>query len=415
MSKEIKNPNLLNDIDLEMKSNYNTNSDIISGDDTQNKESKNVKSEAYSEFKSSKGDLTNNDDNYNKSAIKETNHITKNKMNIFGDLTDIIKDKIKKNNIKNKKNVRLLSSSSVLSTEEKRKRIKNFPYIQNSKTNHSQILSSSKSKKGNPIIFNKKNNKKRKINPALFVNKKNNIRTKNKTNNDNLKTESKKINFKDVLLRFEEEKKNAQRKFEKKKKELKDRENLIYTGRPQLYKTSRNKYNKFSKDFLIRQKELNEYSNLKKQKLIDETNKKREEEYRRIMSNSIINKKMSKMRRNKSGDEWVERLYKKDSQNRKLKKDCMEKICLPTFKPNLPKLKYHKSVDKISRINSVLEKYKEKQNPQLLIDYLNKNNNKFDDSKELFRQKIFAKFSNKKKKINNSMDLKVEDSSDENN
>ena len=218
MSKEIKNPNLLNDIDLEMKSNYNTNSDIISGDDTQNKESKNVKSEAYSEFKSSKGDLTNNDDNYNKSAIKETNHITKNKMNIFGDLTDIIKDKIKKNNIKNKKNVRLLSSSSVLSTEEKRKRIKNFPYIQNSKTNHSQILSSSKSKKGNPIIFNKKNNKKRKINPALFVNKKNNIRTKNKTNNDNLKTESKKINFKDVLLRFEEEKKMHKENSKRKKK-----------------------------------------------------------------------------------------------------------------------------------------------------------------------------------------------------
>ena len=74
------------------------------------------------------------------------------------------------------------------------------------------------------------------------------------------------------------------------------------------------------------------------------------------------------------------------------------------------------SVDKINQIGEVLDKYNEKQNPQLLIDYFNRNNTKFEESENLFRRKILNKFVNKNKKRNISSDIKTnKDNNCENN
>ena len=74
------------------------------------------------------------------------------------------------------------------------------------------------------------------------------------------------------------------------------------------------------------------------------------------------------------------------------------------------------SVDKINQIGEVLDKYNEKQNPQLLIDYFSRNNTKFEESENLFRQKILNKFVNKNKKRNNPSDIKInKDNKGENN
>ena len=256
-----------------------------------------------------------------------------------------------------------------------------------------------------------RNNKKIKKNPEIYVNK----NADKKNNNGNLterterKENQKKINFNDVLKRFDEEKKKGQAKFDNKKKELKDKESKIYTGKPKISKKIGNKYDKYSKDFLIRQKELNENSNLKKKKLIEEDNKKKEKEYKKIISDSIVAKKMKKFKKNRSDDQWVERLYKEDAKKRKIERETMQNAYLPTFKPYLPKKKlFNNSVDKINQIDEVLDKYNEKQNPQLLIDYFSKNNKKFIDySDNLFRQKIFNK---KNKKRSNSMDINNESS-----
>ena len=69
-------------------------------------------------------------------------------------------------------------------------------------------------------------------------------------------------------------KKTAQKRFDNKKKELKEKENMIYTGKPKITKKNI-KSDKYSKDFLIRQKELNDNLNTKKEKLIEEENKKK--------------------------------------------------------------------------------------------------------------------------------------------
>ena len=228
-----------------------------------------------------------------------------------------------------------------------------------------------------------------------------------------MKENQKKINFNDVLKRFDEEKKKGKEKFDNKKKELKDKESKIYTGKPNINKKIGNKYDKYSKDFLIRQKELNENLNLKKKKLIEEDNKKKEKEYQKILSDSIFKKKMKKFKKNRSDDQWVERLYKEDAKKREIKRENMEKASLPTFRPYLPKKKlFNNSVDKINQIDEVLDKYNEKQNPQLLIDYFTKNNQKFIDSDNLFRQKIFNKLGNKNKKMSYFMDINDKNSED---
>ena len=163
---------------------------------------------------------------------------------------------------------------------------------------------------------------------------------------------------------------------------------------------------KLSKKFLTRQKELNDKLNQKKKKLIEENEKKKEKEYKKIISESIITKKNKKFKRNKSDDQFIDRLYKQDVKKRKMERDYMQNIFLPTFKPNVPKKKLNKSMDKINQIETVLNKYNEKQNPQLLIDYFTKNNNKKnEDSENLFRQKIFHKFVKKSKKRSNSVDI----------
>ena len=123
---------------------------------------------------------------------------------------------------------------------------------------------------------------------------------------------------------------------------------------------------------------------------------------------------MKKYKRHKSDDEWVDRLYEQDVKKRKIKRDYMQEAFLPTFQPYLPKKNFNRSIDKINQIEEVLDKYNEKQNPQLLIDYLSKNNQKCEDSDNLFRQRVFNKFVNKTKRRNNSWDIN-EINSDENN
>jgi len=121
---------------------------------------------------------------------------------------------------------------------------------------------------------------------------------------------------------------------------------------------------------------------------------------------------MKKFNKNRSDEQWVERLYKEDAKKRKIERETMQNAYLPTFKPYLPKKKlFNNSVDKINQIDEVLDKYNEKQNPQLLIDYFSKSNIKFIDySDNLFRQKIFNKNGNKNKKRSNSMDINNESS-----
>ena len=429
-SNKIINEDLINDIELEMKSNHNTNSDILSIDEIPKKEiiSENGTTDPYTEIKIIKQEKKdkNDDNNYkNNNSINNNNNILKENLDIkekqkdiFGDLSSIIKEKIKTRNIKesnkNKKK-RVLSASAAISTEEKNRKLKiNI----NLKIPSSTICSQNKKTKTKTSLSvpknynNSKKTKKTKKNPEIYVNK--NIgKKKNNGNLTERKENQKKINFNDVLKRFGEEEKKSQAKFDNKKKEIKDKESKIYTGKPKISKKIGNKHDKYSKDFLTRQKELNEDLNLKKKKLIEEDNKKKEKEYQKIISDSIIRKKMKKFKKNRSDDQWVERLYKEDAKKRKIERETLQNAYLPTFKPYLPKKKlFNNSMDKINQIDEVLIKYKEKQNPQLLIDYYSKNNQKFIDSDNLFRQKIFNKFGNKNKKRNNSLDLNDKNSED---
>lgn len=422
MSSNNINKELLTEIELEMKSNNDTNSDIMSIDnDIKKKEiiSENGKSE-FTEIKFIKKYIETNNNINDEHSNKINNE------DEFGDLTSIIKNNIKtRNTMENNKNkkIRLLSASSILSTEEKKKKCyNNLKLISTTREKNPRVLPNSKNKKLKPNLsmpkyninkMNKNNNtlkdikkvNKNRKNVELFINK-NKDREKNFGNLTTRKDEKKKTNFNEVLKRFEEENKAAKKRLENKRKELKDKENINNTGKPNILKKNKGGEDKLPKKFLTRQKELNDKLNQKKKKLIEENEKKKEKEYKKIISESIITKKNKKFKRNKSDDQFIDRLYKQDVKKRKMERDYMQNIFLPTFKPNVPKKKLNKSMDKINQIETVLNKYNEKQNPQLLIDYFTKNNNKKnEDSENLFRQKIFHKFVKKSKKRSNSVDI----------
>ena len=415
MSSDNKKKELINDIELEMKSNNITNSDIISIDEIQKKEiiSENGK-DSFTEIKFIKNE--NNIDT-KESSLKE------NPKESYGDLTSIIQNKIKTRNLleKNKKkNGRALSASSMMSTKEKNKKLKLNLTTSNAK--NSQMTSYSKNKKTKeslslPKKINKINNNSKTIkkpikkNPQLFINKPNaNNNNNKKILNGNLTTKrNKKNTFDNVLKRFDQEKETANKRFENKKKELKDKEKTIYTGKPKINKNKGNKYEKFTKDFLTRQKEATDNLNKKKKKLMEEENKKKEKEYQKIISESILTKKMKKYKKNKSDDLWVQRLYKEDPKKRQFEREALQSAFKPSFQPYLPKKRHlntNKSMDRINQIEKVLDKYNERHNPQLIIDYLSKN--KLDESESLFREKIFKNFVKKNKKMNNSMDANME-------
>ena len=320
--------------------------------------------------------------------IKDNNKsvIIQNKTDIFGDLTSIIKSKIKQKNLlvnnKRKINSSLLNYTVSKKKEKKQYNI-NIKTFTNTTKENSEISSYS-----NKI----KNNKK--INPEIFVNK----RTRNKINVDKViikkkaSKDNKKFNINLLLTRFEEEQKKTSKKLEAKKQEIKEQEKKIYTGKPFIEKIKLKSYEKYSKDFLIRQKELNQDSIIKKNKLIEEIRKKKEQEYQIIQSNNIINKDKKKHLRNKSSDEWVDRLYNKDLKKRKMNQYILETVFIPNFKPDIEKKNVKSVLNKNKRtINKVLKEYKEKTNPDIIINYLNDNNIFEEKNKLLFRTKIFGK------------------------
>ena len=427
-SNKENNGEIIKDIELEMKSNHNTNSDFISIGEISKKEIaiENASSDPYTEVTLNKkeNNIEENKELRVNFSMEEHLALDINTNDMFGDLTSIIKDKIKmkatrnaKGNNKNKK-IRLSTASAEISTKEKNKRLNN----RNNRLNLSSTSIFSTKKKpistsSVPKIYRSKILKKPKKNPELFVNK-NTSANKSAINGalTSKKKDRKKINFNDVLKRFDEEKNAAKKKFDNKKKELKDQENKICTGKPTFISRKKNdkKYNKFTKDFLTRQKEMSETYQKNKKKLIEEDKIKKEKEFKNIKKDSILAKKMKKYRKNKSSDEWVDRLAKEDPKKRKMERDFMENISLPTFKPLVPK-RLNKSVDKINKIGEVLDKYSKKKNPQLLIDYFSKNNQKFEDSDKLFRQKLFNKFVNKSKKRSNSVDINQSEENSENN
>ncbi len=213
MDSENKKEQLINDIELEMKSNNITNSDIISIDGVQKKEivSENGK-DSFTEIKFVK---TENNIDTKESSVKE------NPKEGYGDLTSIIQNKIKTRNSieKNKKkNGRALSTSSFISSKEKNPKLKlNLSTLN---ANKSQI-SKNKKLKGSSSIQKKINNntnsktlkRPKKKNPELFVNKRNENYNLKKNFNGNLTTtRSKRVNFNEVLKRMEEERETAKKK-----------------------------------------------------------------------------------------------------------------------------------------------------------------------------------------------------------
>jgi hypothetical protein len=434
MSSGKVNEELLNNIELEVKSENNSNSEALSADDLPKKEiisNNNNNSDPYTEVQLVSNN-SNNDKNENNEKIKakeEENEKDKspastNLKDAFGDLTSIIKDKIKakvKENNKPKKNrVLSVSGMSCIANANAEKNNKINESMQSSlvntvaNSNTANIDSYSKNTKNKKIRANisaPKNNKdeitkKNKKKAELFINKKKNENNDSMKNNGNLtsrKNDAKKSNFNEVLKRFEEEKKAKEKKLDDKRKELIDKEISLCTGKPQITKMKKgNTSDKYSKDFLVRQKEINDHLNLKKQRLIEEENKKKEKEYQKIIDDSILHKKMKKLNKNGSDDQWVERLYKEDTKKRKIEKEYMEQAAMPSFQPYVfkKKKKCNKSVE---RIGNVLEKYKENQNPQLLIDYYSKNNRK-DNCDNLFRKKLFNKNAHKNKIRSKSID-----------
>ena len=144
-SGDNKKEELINDIELEMKSNNNTNSDILSIDDMPKKEiiNNDDKSDPYTEIKLIKKEEENNIiDNNKENKDKDIDKLEENKSekpsvppseqsrNIFGDLTSIIKDKIKTRNMKeNNKNKKIRQlSAPAISTEEKNKKINKYAH-----------------------------------------------------------------------------------------------------------------------------------------------------------------------------------------------------------------------------------------------------------------------------------------------
>ena len=366
-------------------------------------------------------DITSDNSSLNKKSnnIKENNqiNIVKNNLDIFGDLSSIIKNKIKikilsknNNNTKGNKTERKNNSPFKSFTETKNK--EKFQVNLNNNINNINIINintfSSTTKDNSQISLNSNKIKtKKKINPELFINKRN-------KNNENkvvkaLSLENqKKIDLKTMLNRFEKERKKASEKFETKKQEIKEQEKKIYTGKPLITKTRLTNYEKYSKDFLVRQKELYDDLIKRKKKLIEENNQKKEEEYKLITSqNILLNKTKKKYHRNKSSDHWVDRLYKQDAKKRKMERYYLDKAFIPSFKPNIEKKNIKNILDKNkTQINKVLKKYEENTNPELIIDYLNTNKNVEDNNEQLFRNKIFGKPWHKfyNKKINNSIE-----------
>ena len=366
-------------------------------------------------------DITSDNSSLNKKSnnIKGNNqiNIVKNNLDIFGDLTSIIKNKIKikilsknNNNTKGNKTERKNNSPFKSFTETKNK--EKFQVNLNNNINNINIINintfSSTTKDNSQISLNSDIIKiKKKINPELFINKRN-------KNNENkvVKTLSlenqKKIDLKTMLNRFEKERKKASEKFETKKQEIKEQEKKIYTGKPLITKTRLTNYEKYSKDFLVRQKELYDDLIKRKKKLIEENKQKKEEEYKLITSpNILLNKTKKKYHRNKSSDHWVDRLYKQDTKKRKMERYYLDKAFIPSFKPNIEKKNIKNILDKNkTQINKVLKKYEENTNPELIIDYLNTNKNVEDNNEQLFRNKIFGKPWHKfyNKKINNSIE-----------
>ena len=336
---------------------------------------------------------------------KKENKLVNKRIDRFGDLTEIIKKNVIKTLLDNNKAYPNKKNQSVLLTLSSSKKQKNKQNNINiiTNTNSATKTSSQNSLNSNNIKHNSK------INPELFVNKK----PSKKKNNSNIvgkkefSIEKKKFDFNSVLNRFEEEMKKTKKRFEAKKEKIKEQEKQIFTGKPNISKSTLKKYEKYSKDFLIRQKELNEALNKKKKKFIDELNQKKEEEYQKIISDNILNKKKKNYIRSKSCDDWVERLYKEDTKKRKMEKYYLEQTIIPSFQPFIPKKNINKIMNKNkNRINKVIKEYNQKTNPQVIINYLNTNQISENQNEALFRNKIFGKSTNKyiNKKINNSME-----------
>lgn len=336
---------------------------------------------------------------------KKENKLVNKRIDKFGDLTEIIKKNVIKTLLDNNKAYSNKKNQSVLLTLSSSKKQKNKQNNINiiTNTNSATKTSSQNSLNSNNIKHNSK------INPELFVNKK---PSKNKNNIDavgkkEFLIEKKKFDFNSVLNRFEEEMKKTKKRFEAKKEKIKEQEKQIFTGKPNISKSTLKKYEKYSKDFLIRQKELNEALNIKRKKFIDELNQKKEEEYQKIISDNILNKKKKNYIRSKSCDDWVERLYKEDTKKRKMEKYYLEQTIIPNFQPFIPKKNINKIMNKNkNRINKVIKEYNQKTNPQVIINYLNTNQISENQNEALFRNKIFGKSANKyiNKKINNSME-----------
>ena len=349
-------------------------------------------------------DSSSTNNNHIFTPKKETKLVNK-RIDRFGDLTEIIKKNVIKTLLDNNKAYSNKKNQSVLLTLSSSKKQKNKQNNINiiTNTNSATKTSSQNSLNSNNIKHNSK------INPELFVNKK---PSKNKNNSNivgkkEFSIEKKKFDFNSVLNRFEEEMKKTKKRFEAKKEKIKEQEKQIFTGKPNISKSTLKKYEKYSKDFLIRQKELNEALNKKKKKFIDELNQKKEEEYQKIISDNILNKKKKNYTRSKSCDDWVERLYKEDTKKRKMEKYYLEQTIIPSFQPFIPKKNINKIMNKNkNRINKVIKEYNQKTNPQVIINYLNTNQISENQNEALFRNKIFGKSTNKhiNKKINNSME-----------
>ena len=336
---------------------------------------------------------------------KKENKLVNKRIDRFGDLTEIIKKNVIKTLLDNNKAYSNKKNQSVLLTLSSSKKQKN-------KQNNINIITNTNSatKTSSQNSLNSNNTKHNsKINPELFVNKKPS-KKKNYSNivgKKEFSIEKKKFDFNSVLNRFEEEMKKTKKRFEAKKEKIKEQEKQIFTGKPNISKSTLKKYEKYSKDFLIRQKELNEALNKKKKKFIDELNQKKEEEYQKIISDNILNKKKKNYIRSKSCDDWVERLYKEDTKKRKMEKYYLEQTIIPSFQPFIPKKNINKIMNKNkNRINKVIKEYNQKTNPQVIINYLNTNQISENQNEALFRNKIFGKSTNKyiNKKINNSME-----------
>ena len=350
-----------------------------------------------------------------KRNAKENN--LKNK-DIFGDLTPIIKNKIKaKVLLKNKffdcrnksnKSIEEKEYSALLTFNDSKRKEQ---YIENFHKN-TFVNTISTTKDNSQTLENSyKIKKMKKINPEIFVNNKNQKNKNNKINEKEKPTTNKpkkKFDYNLMLNRFEEERKKASKNLEAKKQKIEEEENKINTNKPLLTNKKIINYGKYSKDFLIRQKQINDNVIKKTEKLIEEKNKKEEEEYKIMKSKNITKKNKKKNLRNKSDDTWVNRLYNQDTEKRKIKKLNLEKSLIPTFKPLILENRNKKNrFEKYKTlINELIMENREKNDPELLNNYLTNNKNKKEESyKYIYRNKIsgitIKKF--RSKKFNNNL------------